>query len=114
MDALAGTMSLRVGGVFVVLGNCASSAISVIQRRLSDAFLQHSDRCDEEECPRCDSKIQRPIQFKYGDTWQYQYKVDDRIRWGGNDIGERGRKLVIAEGYADECPVMWPRARPNL
>jgi rRNA maturation protein Nop10 len=61
--------------------------------------------CDEEECPRCGSKIQRPVQFKYGDTWQYQYKIGDRIRWGGNDIGEPGHKVVVVEGYADECPV---------
>src|SRR5260370_12959053 len=60
---------------------------------------------EEEECPRCDSKIRRTVQFKYGDTWQHRYEIDDHIRWGGNDVGEPGHKVVVVEGAADECPV---------
>jgi hypothetical protein len=60
---------------------------------------------EEEECSRCDSKIRRAVQFKYGDTWQHRYEIGDRIRWGGNDVGEAGHKVVAVEGYANECPI---------
>lgn len=62
-------------------------------------------RRDEETCPRCGSSIHRPVQFKYGDTWQHQFAVGDRIAWGGNDIGEPGHKLVVVLGDAGECPI---------
>jgi hypothetical protein len=58
----------------------------------------------EEECPRCRSLIRRRVQFKYGDTWQYDYAVGDRISWGGNDVGKPAG-LVMALGYPEECPV---------
>lgn len=60
---------------------------------------------ETEQCPRCQSIIQRPVQFKYGDSWQHQYSVGDRIKWGGNDIGEPGHLLVVVLGYPGECPV---------
>jgi hypothetical protein len=62
-------------------------------------------RAEEEVCPRCESKIQRLVQFKYGDTWQHRYEIGDRIEWGGNDVGEPGHELVVAIGYPDDCPV---------
>ena len=41
----------------------------------------------EQVCPRCQNRIQVRVQFKYGDTWQNEYRLGDRLRWGGNDIG---------------------------
>lgn len=37
-------------------------------------------------CPSCDAKVDTDVQFKFGDTFQYEYSVGDTIRWGGNDI----------------------------
>ena len=62
-------------------------------------------RAGEEVCPRCESKIDRLVQFKYGDIWQHRFAIGDRIRWGGNDVGEPGYELVVALGYPGECPV---------
>lgn len=59
---------------------------------------------DTEQCPSCGSLIRRKIQFKYGDTWQHDYAIGDRITWGGNDIGIRA-SLVKALGYPEDCPV---------
>jgi hypothetical protein len=36
-------------------------------------------------CPNCGAKQQVRIQFKFGNTWQLQYKLGDKISWGGND-----------------------------
>jgi plastocyanin len=36
--------------------------------------------------------------------WQHRYKVGDPIRWGGNDVGEPGHKVVVVEGYPERCP----------
>jgi hypothetical protein len=58
----------------------------------------------EETCPNCGSAIRRRVQFKYGDTWQHDYAVGDRIVWGGNDVGKPA-KLVKALGYPEDCPV---------
>ena len=44
------------------------------------------------------------VQFKYGDTWQFDYGLGDELKWGGNDIGDRDFELVVVDGAAD-CPV---------
>ncbi len=59
---------------------------------------------DEEKCPHCGAVIRRRVQFKYGDTWQHDYMIGDRIKWGGNDVGQPAR-LVTALGYPEDCPV---------
>jgi hypothetical protein len=41
----------------------------------------------EVSCSNCTKKYMGRIQFKYGNTWQLEYSVGDRLRWGGNDIG---------------------------
>ena len=33
-------------------------------------------------CPRCRATVAIQIQFKYGDTWQYEYAIGDSLRWG--------------------------------
>ncbi len=42
------------------------------------------------------------IQFKFGDTWQYEYHVGDKIRWGGNDIGPKDAKYVVVDGVLED------------
>src|SRR5882672_11449163 len=57
-------------------------------------------------CPRCGNEYVMPVQFKYGDTWQYEYAIGDALKWGGNDIGERGAKSVVVYAIGDKaCPV---------
>lgn len=59
----------------------------------------------ELECPRCRSLVDVSVQFKYGDTWQHEYAIGDELRWGGNDVGVPGRKLVAVDGVAESpCP----------
>ena len=41
------------------------------------------------------------VQFKYGDTWQYDYEVGDVLKWGGNDIGVKNAKHVVVYGCAE-------------
>jgi hypothetical protein len=55
-------------------------------------------------CPNCNRSADFEVQFKYGDTWQHAYRVGDKIRWGGNDIGIPGRKRVLVEGIGGPCP----------
>jgi hypothetical protein len=55
-------------------------------------------------CPGCQSPVPVRIQFKYGNTWQYEYKVGNRLKWGGNDIGKPGYRRVVVDGVAEKCP----------
>jgi hypothetical protein len=54
-------------------------------------------------CPCCKNEVSLEVQFKYGDTYQHHYKLDDVITWGGNDIGKPGRSRVVVDGMAG-CP----------
>lgn len=54
----------------------------------------------ELRCPHCGGSTRTQVQFKYGDTWQFDYRLGDTLRWGGNDIGEPGRKHVVVDGAA--------------
>ena len=54
-------------------------------------------------CPVCNHKVIFDIQFKYGNTWQYQYKLGQKITWGGNDIGVPNKKKVLVEGIGGPC-----------
>jgi hypothetical protein len=45
------------------------------------------------------------VQFKYGNTWQFEYTVGDELRWGGNQIGVPGKTCVVLEGVSEHpCP----------
>jgi hypothetical protein len=44
------------------------------------------------------------VQFKFGETWQYEYNVNDVLRWGRNNVGVPGLAKVIADGVAEDCP----------
>ena len=65
------------------------SAFNVLQTRVT--------------CPSCTNVQQADIQFRYGDTWQHTYVVGDRLRWGGNDVGEDGFRLVLVDGAGPPC-----------
>jgi hypothetical protein len=55
-------------------------------------------------CPNCGTTVDLELQFRYGDTWQHLYKVGDRVRWGGNDVGTPGRRRVLVEAIGGPCP----------
>jgi hypothetical protein len=56
-------------------------------------------------CPRCRLAVDVPVQFRYGNTWQYEYAIGDALRWGGNDVGIRGQAHVVIDAVADTpCP----------
>lgn len=55
-------------------------------------------------CPVCGTNANFELQFKFGNTWQYQYEIGERLRWGGNDIGTPGYKQVLVEAIGGPCP----------
>lgn len=57
------------------------------------------------DCPQHHGETTWRIQFKYGDVWDYTYHVGDILGWGGNEIGEPGKRLVVVDGVAEPCPV---------
>lgn len=60
----------------------------------------------ESVCTNCGVKSPVRIQFKFGNTWQLQYRIGDTISWGGNDIGSPNLTDVKAYGIAEStvCP----------
>jgi hypothetical protein len=59
------------------------------------------------QCSSCGQIYEGKIQFKFGDTWQFHYRIGDKIRWGGNDIGKPGISKVKVYGILEstECPI---------
>jgi hypothetical protein len=55
-------------------------------------------------CASCGEEADLHLQFKYGDTWQMEYKLGDKLRWGGNDIGTSGPRRVVLDAPAEPCP----------
>jgi hypothetical protein len=43
------------------------------------------------QCKVCQHLLKGNLQFKFGDTWQHQYLIGDKIKWGKNDIGKPGQ-----------------------
>jgi hypothetical protein len=58
----------------------------------------------EAVCPVCKYPGMFEVQFKYGATWQYTYRIGDSLRWGRNDIGRRDARRVVVEGVGGPCP----------
>ena len=58
------------------------------------------------QCPNCRIFYEGKIQFKYGDTWQLEYRIGDKLKWGGNDIGKAAITKVRVYGIleSDKCP----------
>ena len=52
-------------------------------------------------CPNCHHVQSWAIQFKYGDCWQYEYILFDKLRWGGNDLGDPTASIVLVEGITE-------------
>ena len=55
-------------------------------------------------CPNCVRQVHMRVQFKYGDSWQVEYQLGDKIRWGGNDVGEPGHRRGVVDGAGEPCP----------
>jgi len=58
-------------------------------------------------CANCNNHYEAKIQFKYGDTWQFEYRLGDKLLWGGNDIGKSDTSNVKVYGILenDHCPL---------
>lgn len=58
-------------------------------------------------CSSCFNESSARIQFKFGDTWQLEYMIGDKIKWGGNDNGRPGFIRVKVYGIIEstKCPV---------
>jgi hypothetical protein len=54
----------------------------------------------------CNRLYKVKVQFKFGDAWQFEYLVGDRIAWGGNDIGQQDLPMVKVYGVVEStiCP----------
>lgn len=56
-------------------------------------------------CPNCTREFEVEIQFKFGDVWQFQYRLRDMLQWGGNDYGIKWPGRVVVDGTAaSPCP----------
>jgi hypothetical protein len=41
------------------------------------------------------------VQFKFGDSWLFDYHLGDTLAWGGNDNGQPGKRKVVVHGFAE-------------
>jgi hypothetical protein len=57
------------------------------------------------KCCNCNEETRTRIQFRYGDTWDYEYQIGEDIRWGGNDIGNRNARRVVLDGASEPCKI---------
>ena len=57
-------------------------------------------------CENCGRQYPTRIQFSYGNTWLLDYKIGDKITWGGNDTGIPDLPKVKAYGSVEStlCP----------
>ena len=59
-------------------------------------------------CPFFKNEQEWIIQFKYGDCWQYEYRIGDKLRWGGNQNGRNVGGNVRTDGIAErEVQRVW-------
>lgn len=59
----------------------------------------------ESICPGCLERTALKIQFRYGEVWDYTYFLDDEIRWGSDNTGVPGSKMVVLDGVAEACEI---------
>ena len=52
-------------------------------------------------CASCGAEGEQRLQFKYGDTWQFEYRLGDALSWGGNDKGQLGARRVVVDAISD-------------
>lgn len=57
-------------------------------------------------CPSCKAQAKFAVQFKFGECWNYRYRVGDSIQWSGrrNDDGTRDYKRVVVDAEGEDCP----------
>ena len=55
----------------------------------------------EIQLPGCKLKCDILVQFKYGECRQHNYRVGQKIAWGGNQVGKSGAKHVVVDGCLD-------------
>lgn len=58
-------------------------------------------KIENSSCPNCQHTQSWSIQFKYGDCWQYEYVLFDKLKWGGNDLGDPTASIVLVEGITE-------------
>jgi len=56
-------------------------------------------------CPNCKEQSKFKIQFRYGETWNHEYKLGDIVKWGVNEIGKKGLKKVKVGGTGGPCSI---------
>ena len=66
------------------------------------------------QCPNCAEIAEQRIQFRFGNTWQHEYAIGDKLQWNGNDVGKAGLTKVIASGAGEECPICHTYGRPYI
>jgi hypothetical protein len=54
------------------------------------------------KCSACGRAVDREVQFRFGEVWQYDYVIGDRLEWGSGKRPAGSRVLV--DGYALPCP----------
>lgn len=52
-------------------------------------------------CPKCGQNSYCRVQFKYGNTWQHEYNVEDVLCWGGNEVGDSDISKVVIDGVVE-------------
>ena len=67
------------------------------------------------KCSICDSSYEGKIQFRYGNTLQFKYRIGDRLQWGGNQVSTPDEKKVKVYGIveSDPCPVCGKENKDN-
>jgi hypothetical protein len=54
------------------------------------------------QCPNCSLTQLWTVQFKYGNCWQFEYEIGQKLRWGGNKKGRNVGGNVRTPGIAEE------------
>jgi hypothetical protein len=44
------------------------------------------------------------VQFRYGDVWQHQYAIGDKLTWDRANVGDPAFRSVVVNGEAVPCP----------
>ena len=58
----------------------------------------------ETKCANCQKLSVFELQFKYGETWQYNYTIGDIITWGKVNVGLPHCQRVRIEAISNKCP----------
>ncbi|MCP2244581.1 hypothetical protein [Lentzea aerocolonigenes] len=56
------------------------------------------------ECPRCRHVGDNQVQIHFGGCNLQEFEIGDSLEWGVYNRGERGHRLVVTEGYGEDCP----------